>query len=399
MIAACERWAAEHGVERMILTVADTNDGAIRLYRELGYRDYDRADAQAPSARMTFADVRRIALALPEAEEKLTWETDITFRVRDRIFAIGGEGATSVSIKADLETQAELLEMDPATFAKSAVRRAVRLDHGRPRAGRSAISSPASSGPPGAGLPRSASPRPWRTDVTTPDETLPEHVQRNRSAWDEWAPDYVANGEVSWRLGPGDEKWGVWDLPERDLRLLPDDLTGRDTIELGCGTAYVSAWLARRGARPVGVDNSAEQLATARRLQAEHGITFPLVHGNAESVPYPDASFDLVISEYGASIWADPRAWIPEAARLLRPGGRLIFLVQLDGPDALHARRGAPGDRTRCSARCAGSTASSGRATSRSTSPCRTAIGSALLTSGGFAVERLAELSPTRGRR
>ena len=69
---------------------------------------------------MTFDDVRRIALALPEAEEKLTWETDVTFRVRDRIFAIGGDGATRVSIKASLETQAELLEMDPATFAKSA---------------------------------------------------------------------------------------------------------------------------------------------------------------------------------------------------------------------------------------------------------------------------------------
>ena len=38
-------------------------------------------------------------------------------------------------------------------------------------------------------------------------------------------------------------------------------------------------------------------------------------------------SFDLAISEYGASIWCDPYAWIPEAARLLRPGGELIFLV------------------------------------------------------------------------
>ena len=161
----------------------------------------------------------------------------------------------------------------------------------------------------------------------TDERALPEHVQRNRTAWDEWAPDYVSNGEVSWRLGPGDEKWGVWDIPERDIHLLPDDLAGLDTIELGCGTAYLSAWLARRGAQPVGVDNSEQQLATACRLQAEHGLKFPLIHGNAESVAYPDASFDVAISEYGASIWADPFAWIPEAARLLRPGGRLIFLV------------------------------------------------------------------------
>jgi hypothetical protein len=69
---------------------------------------------------VTFDEVRRLATALPEVEERLTWDTDVTFRVREKIFAIGGEGADRVSIKADLETQAELLEMDPATFAKSA---------------------------------------------------------------------------------------------------------------------------------------------------------------------------------------------------------------------------------------------------------------------------------------
>jgi SAM-dependent methyltransferase len=163
--------------------------------------------------------------------------------------------------------------------------------------------------------------------VTTPDEGLPDHVQRNRAAWDEWAPDFVANGERSWRIQPGDEKWGIWDIPERDVRILPDDLAGKDAIELGCGTGYISAWLARRGARPVGIDNSEQQLATAQRLQQEHGLAFPLIHGNAETVPYPDASFDLAISEYGASIWADPNRWIPEASRLLRPGGRLIYLI------------------------------------------------------------------------
>src|SRR6476660_1044907 len=160
-----------------------------------------------------------------------------------------------------------------------------------------------------------------------PGGDLPEHVRRNRAAWDRWASEYVANGELSWRLGPGDEKWGIWNIPEREIRLLPDDLAGRDTIELGCGTAYVSAWLARRGARPVGIDNSEQQLATARRMQLEHGLDFPLLHGNAETVPYPDASFDFAISEYGACLWADPQRWVPEAARLLRPGGQLVFLV------------------------------------------------------------------------
>ncbi|HYL41711.1 MAG TPA: class I SAM-dependent methyltransferase, partial [Candidatus Binatus sp.] len=89
----------------------------------------------------------------------------------------------------------------------------------------------------------------------------------------------------------------------------------------------VSAWLARRGARPVGIDNSAAQLESARGFQREFGLEFPLVHGNAERVPYPDAAFDLAISEYGACLWADPYEWVPEAARLLRPGGRLVFLT------------------------------------------------------------------------
>ncbi len=152
---------------------------------------------------------------------------------------------------------------------------------------------------------------------------LPDHVRRNRSAWDRWAVDYAEPGRRNWADEPS---WGIWGVPETELHLLPD-VTGLDTIELGCGTAYVSAWLARRGARPVGIDNSAAQLATAAELQADFGIHFPLIHGNAETVPLPDASFDLVISEYGASIWADPHRWIPEAARLLRPGGRLVFLT------------------------------------------------------------------------
>ena len=155
--------------------------------------------------------------------------------------------------------------------------------------------------------------------------TLPEHVARNRVAWDGWATDYVEAGERAW--AQDEPTWGIWGIPEAEVGMLPPDLAGKDTIELGCGTAYVSAWLARRGARPVGIDNSEAQLGTARRLQAEHGLEFALLHGNAEEVPLPDESFDLAISEYGASIWADPYRWLPEAARLLRPGGELVFLV------------------------------------------------------------------------
>jgi SAM-dependent methyltransferase len=165
----------------------------------------------------------------------------------------------------------------------------------------------------------------------------PDSVEINREHWtrsnERWGD---AKALDSW-LAP-EISWGTWGIPESELHALPDDLAGLDVVELGCGVAYFSAWLARRGARPVGVDPTPAQLETARRCQRETGIDFPLVEAYGEEVPLPDASFDLVLSEYGASIWADPYRWIPEAARLLRPGGVLVFmrnstLSMLCGPD------------------------------------------------------------------
>lgn len=68
----------------------------------------------------TFQDVREISLALPEVEEFVTWGTDINFRVGKKMFVIGGEDATAVSVKASITTQAELLDLDPETFSKAA---------------------------------------------------------------------------------------------------------------------------------------------------------------------------------------------------------------------------------------------------------------------------------------
>ncbi len=153
---------------------------------------------------------------------------------------------------------------------------------------------------------------------------LSDDARRNREQWTR------TNAEHS---GPAardawdDEEitWGQFQVPESELGVL-GDVVGLDVVDLGCGTGYFSAWLTRRGARPVGVDITTAQLETARAMQAEFGLEFPLVEASAEDVPLPDASFDLALSEYGASIWCDPDRWIPEAARLLRPGGRLVFL-------------------------------------------------------------------------
>ncbi|WP_427893131.1 class I SAM-dependent methyltransferase [Kribbella sp. GL6] len=149
------------------------------------------------------------------------------------------------------------------------------------------------------------------------------HAERNQALWDEQHSHWFSSrAEQQWAAEP---HWGIWATPETELHVLPE-LAGKDVIDLGCGTAYIGAWVLRAGGRPVGIDNSASQLATARALQERTGLHFPLIHGNAEDVPLPDDSFDLAISEYGASSWCDPALWIPEAARLLRPRGQLIFL-------------------------------------------------------------------------
>ncbi|MGH3135149.1 MAG: class I SAM-dependent methyltransferase [Gaiellaceae bacterium] len=169
----------------------------------------------------------------------------------------------------------------------------------------------------------------------------PDYLARNRALWTKMNAEFTGpNAARAW-ADEEEHAWGVFGVPESEADVL-GDVAGLDVVELGCGTAYFSAWLAKRGARPVGVDVTPAQLETARRMQDETGLVFPLVEANAEDVPLPDASFDLAVSEYGASIWCDPHRWIPEAHRLLRPGGRLVFegtsplniLCAIEDPDS-----------------------------------------------------------------
>lgn len=150
-------------------------------------------------------------------------------------------------------------------------------------------------------------------------------LSRNRALWaivnqahtdaaalDEWRAEQV--------------RWGLYRIPDSRLQVLPP-LAGRVVVELGAGTAFLSAALARRGARPIAVDPSHEQLLTARRCQEATGIRFPLLEADAAAVPLRSGCAELVVSEHGASVWCDPDDWVGEAARLLRPGGALVFLT------------------------------------------------------------------------
>ncbi len=121
--------------------------------------------------------------------------------------------------------------------------------------------------------------------------------------------------------------WGIWESANDSVPMLPDDLTGQRCLEIGCGTAYVASWMAKRGGEVYALDPTRNQLETAARLQSQHGVPITLIESFGESLPFGDDSFDFVISEYGASLWADPYQWVPEAARVLRKGGYLIFMT------------------------------------------------------------------------
>ena len=116
----------------------------------------------------------------------------------------------------------------------------------------------------------------------------------------------------------------MWQLPDSELGIM-GGVEGKDVLELGCGAAQWSILLAGRGARIVGLDNSIRQLEHARELMAAAGVDFPLVHASAEDVPLPDASFDVVFCDHGGMTFGDPYLTVPEAARLLRPGGLFAF--------------------------------------------------------------------------
>jgi ubiquinone/menaquinone biosynthesis C-methylase UbiE len=144
----------------------------------------------------------------------------------------------------------------------------------------------------------------------------------NRAFWDRQSDEYQERNREF--IGRPDPRWGTWQVPESELHVL-GDVAGKDVLELGCGAAQWAVLLAQRGARMVGLDNSERQLEHARDRMDAAGVDFPLVHSAAESIPLPDAGFDIVFCDHGAMSFADPLVVVPEVARLLRPGGLFAF--------------------------------------------------------------------------
>lgn len=155
-------------------------------------------------------------------------------------------------------------------------------------------------------------------------EPSPDYLGANRAYWETRHEDEVKLAKNRWSAE--EPVWGTFAIPESVAGFFPESFDGLHTVELGCGSGYVSAWMARRGAKAIAIDPTTSQLRIARSSQKEFGLEFPLVQAAGESTPFADGSFDFAISEYGAAIWADPYRWVPEASRLLRPGAQLIVL-------------------------------------------------------------------------
>ena len=176
-------------------------------------------------------------------------------------------------------------------------------------------------------------------DVSLPSSgVMPgtDHVERRpadeaetraalRSWWDFHATSY--QWEHAGDLGSASFLWSPEGLTEDSAGLL-GDVAGRDVLEVGCGAGQCARWLALRGARVVGLDLSAAQLAHSRRLDAEAGTSVRVLQADATRLPFADSSFDVACSAYGAVPFvSDSAAVMREVARVLRPGGRWVFSV------------------------------------------------------------------------
>ncbi|MBL7490929.1 class I SAM-dependent methyltransferase [Frankia sp. AgB1.9] len=153
------------------------------------------------------------------------------------------------------------------------------------------------------------------------DETTARTASRRY--WEDEAAAYQK--EHGAFLGDVDFCWCPEGLRESEARLL-GDVYGKRVLEVGCGAAQCARWLTARGARVVGVDLSAGQLAHGAALGRRTGIEVGLAQADATALPIASESVDLACSAFGAVPFvADSGAVMREVARVLRPGGRWVF--------------------------------------------------------------------------
>jgi len=116
-------------------------------------------------------------------------------------------------------------------------------------------------------------------------------------------------------------------------------LEGREVLEVGCGRGGGSSFIARyhRPRRMTGIDFSPKAIRFCRNHHRVEGLSF--MHGDAEALPFGDASFDALVNVESSHCYASMAAFLLEARRVLRPGGYLLFADLRSSGDLERLRR------------------------------------------------------------
>ena len=140
--------------------------------------------------------------------------------------------------------------------------------------------------------------------------------------WDGLADEY----QDGTRISTSDFHFGPLVAGDEELRLVPEDLRGMRCLEVGCGAAQNSIYLASRGARCVAVDISHGQLAHARHFAADADADISLVCGDMDDLPFGDVGvFDFIHSVYALAFSCEPQRAIAQMSRMLKPGGTCLL--------------------------------------------------------------------------